>query len=135
MNEVNSLVIKAILKLAQKDDKDFLTLVKYQLKHLLPLVQNYIRSVESQNDCIYALEEFYLSNENILTSLIFTKIIQYLYDENILDEDVILSWYFKPKILEDHETIEQKKLRSEKEITLFVKWLNEAEEESSDDED
>lgn len=135
MKDVNSLVIKAILNLAcQSEDKDYFSVVKSHLNHLLPLVRNYIRSDESQNDCIYALEEYCLNNESILTPMNFIKIIQYLYDNSVLDEDIIVSWFKEPKMLPDHETEDQKKLRSRKEVILFIKWLLEAEEESSSDE-
>lgn len=134
MKEVNSLVLKAILKLAQQENADYYTTLNEYIKYLLPLIKNYIRSLESQKDCIYSIEEFCLNHEDILTPRVFIKIIQFLYDQNVLDEELIINWFSKPSSLPDHEVEDQKRLRSQKEVRLFMKWLNEAEEESSDEE-
>lgn len=100
---------------------------------MLPVVRNYIRSDQSQCDCIYAIEEFFLTNEHSLKPIAFIKCIQYLYEKDLFDEDTILDWYSKPKSLPDHEIEQQKKLRTQKEVQMFVSWLQEAEEESSEE--
>lgn len=133
MNEVNSLVLKAILKLTHQAEGEFLVVLKEHMKYMLPVLKNYIRSFESQNDCIYSIEEFYLNNEDTIKPVIFAKIIQYLYNQNVLSEEIILPWFNNPNSLPDHEIEDQKRLRSQKELILFVKWLSEAEEESDSD--
>ncbi|KAH9529784.1 DnaJ sub C member 3, variant 4 [Dermatophagoides farinae] len=135
VNEVNSLVIKAVLNLALNSDGNFSSTVKSNLKYGLPIIQNYIKSISSQNDCIYSIEEFQLQNKELVTSLHLIKIIKFLYEENVLEEDLILKWFYKPKSLSDHVTSEQETLRKSKEVGLFIKWLEEAEEESTDDQD
>lgn len=131
MKEVNSLLIKALLKLAEEKGEFHKTIREY-LDHMLPMIKNYIRSIDSQRDCIYAIEEFFLLNNNY-KPVILTKIIDYLYDKNILEEDLIISWYKQPQSLPDHEIKEQTNLRAQKEIKLFIKWLEEAEEEDDDE--
>lgn len=133
MKEVNSNLIKALLKLAEEKD-NFDKAVREYFDHMLPMIKNYIRSIDSQKDCIYAIEEFFLLN-NQYKPATFTKILDYLYDNNVLEEDLIISWFKKPQSLPDHEIEEQQTLRSQKEIRLFIKWLEEAEEESSEEED
>lgn len=135
VNEVNSLVIKAVLNLALNSDENFSSTIKSNLKYGLPIIQNYIKSISSQNDCIYSIEEFQLQNKELVTSLHLIKIIKFLYEENVLEEDLILKWFYKPKSLSDHVTSEQETLRKSKEVGLFIKWLEEAEEESTDDQD
>lgn len=136
MKDVNALVLRAILKLAHQAEGEFFATLKVHMKTMLPVIQNYIRSVESQNDCIYSIEEFYLNNEETVTPVALTKIIKYLYDQSVLEEGVILKWFNKPNSLPDHVVEDQQRLRSKKELILFTKWLAEAEEESeSSDED
>lgn len=135
MNEVNSLVLKAILKLTHQAGGDFLVTLKEHMKYMLPVIQNYIRSDESQKDCIYSLEEFYLSNDDTIKPVVFVKILQYLYDKNVLSEETILPWFNEPDYLPEHEVKDQKRLRGQKELILFTKWLSEAEEESDSDSD
>ena len=134
MKEVNSLVLKAILKLAHQESGDFFVILKEYMKHMLPVIKNYIRSHESQNDCIYSIEEFYLNNEDTIKPVVFAKIVQYLYNENVLEEEIILTWFKKPNSLPDHEVEDQRRLRTQKELILFTNWLASAEEESSDEE-
>lgn len=143
VNEVNALVIKALLNLARNSNNQqqgnsnhhFLQTINSNLKYGLPIIRNYIKSISSQNDCIYAVEEFQLQNKESISSLYLVKIIEFLYEENILEEDLILKWFYRPKSLSNHLTSEQETLRKSKEIGLFIKWLEEAEEESSDDDD
>lgn len=143
VNEVNALVIKALLNLARNSNQQqqgnsnhhFLQTINSNLKYGLPIIRNYIKSISSQNDCIYAVEEFQLQNKESISSLYLVKIIEFLYEENILEEDLILKWFYRPKSLSNHLTSEQETLRKSKEIGLFIKWLEEAEEESSDDDD
>lgn len=135
MNVVNSFVIKVLLQITLKLEGNFFANFKSNLIYCLPIIQNYIKSRSSQNDCIYTLEEFLLNNEDHVSCLNFVKIIQYFYQENILEEEIILNWFYKAENLPDHGTEEQAKLRKSKEIQLFIKWLEEAEEESSSNEE
>ncbi|KAI7692881.1 40S ribosomal protein S19 [Sarcoptes scabiei] len=134
VKEVNSIVTRALLNLSLTAQKNLYPILKSNLDYGLPIIQNYIKSNESQNNCLYTIEEFHLNNRDRVTSIILVKIIQYLYEKNVLEEDIILDWFYKPNILPDHERAEQTMLRSYKEIQLFIKWLEEAEVETSDEE-
>ncbi|KAH9414859.1 DnaJ sub C member 3, partial [Dermatophagoides pteronyssinus] len=112
VNEVNALVIKALLNLARNSNNQqqgnsnhhFLQTINSNLKYGLPIIRNYIKSISSQNDCIYAVEEFQLQNKESISSLYLVKIIEFLYEENILEEDLILKWFYRPKSLSNHLT-------------------------------
>jgi len=133
MKDLNMLVIKAILDLPENHNTYF-TQLKPCFDHLLPLIRNYIKSKESQNDCLSSLEEYCLSQADRLTPLVLVKVIAYLYDAEVLKEDVILEWYKNAKPLAEFDLEEQETLRSQKPILNFIKWLQEAEEESSSEE-
>ena len=134
MKDLNALVIKAILDLPECEDSSYFPRLKPVLDHLLPLIRNYIKSKDSQNDCITSVEEYCLGNDKRITALVFVKLINYLYDKEVLKEDIILEWHKNPKPLAEFDLEEQDQLRSLKPIHGFVQWLKEAEEESSDDE-
>lgn len=133
MKEVNTLLMKAILELPlQKSNispQEYFPKLKPLIIQLLPLIKNYIKSEESQKDCLIALETFAISNENNRSSLL--KILHLLYEKDILPEEVILNWYQHPSVLMEHDPAQQKEIR--KQIQPFIKWLMEAEEESSED--
>lgn len=132
IKEVNSLVIKAILKLSQKSLNDsaspqeFVKALHSSLQYFNPLLSNYIKSASSQMDCLLAIEEFMGCNKEF--SPAFVKILSILYDKNILSETAILKWH---GISSPDLSSEQVLLR--KQADGFVKWLQEAEEESTDE--
>lgn len=132
MKDLNALVMKAILDLPETDYtlSAYFSQLKPILDHLLPLIKNYIKSKDSQKDCISSIEEYSLQRTRRLSPSELIKIINYLYDEEVLNEDVITSWYKKAEPLPEFTLSEQNKLREHKAIKLFVKWLEEAEEES-----
>ena len=137
MKDLNALVIKAILDLPECDDSPsaYFSRLKPTLDHLLPLIRNYIKSKDSQNDCITSIEEYSLVNVQRINSLVFVKLINYLYDKEVLKEDIIIEWYQNPKPLVEFDLEEQEQLRAQKPIQGFVQWLEEAEEESSSGDD
>lgn len=143
MNDLNKLVIKVILDLPDSGSSDssgkstsaYIERLVPILNHLLPLIQNYIKSRESQFDCITSIEEHCLLKAERMTPIVFVKLVNYLYDKDVVKEDVILEWYRKVIPLAEFDHREQQELRSSKAVQGFIKWLEEAEEESSSDED
>lgn len=103
------------------------------LTKLLPLFKNYVKSPETQKDCLIALEEFALANSDNMSSGVLVKVIHYLYDKEVLAEQIILRWVNHPSPLSEWDLVEQQHLRKGAEIQLFKRWLEEAEEESSDE--
>nr|XP_006816689.1 PREDICTED: translation initiation factor eIF-2B subunit epsilon-like [Saccoglossus kowalevskii] len=137
MKELNGLVVKAILELPQLQSTlrppQYLSALKTLLKQLSPVLQNYIKSCESQMDCLVALEEYCGSCENFAP--IIMQVIHYMYDQmEILQESVILSWYNQTSSSDEpHTRMKHQEIR--KQVTTFVKWLEEADEESDSDDD
>ena len=66
------------------------------------------------------------------------KLIMMLYEEDVLEDDAIFDWYSNVKPLpqlmvfgdESIEANSQVELRKEEVLVKFIKWLEEAEEES-----
>ena len=59
INEVNSLLTKAVLELPIKsstNQQQYTQQLKQNFRRLLPVLKNYIRSGESQHNCIAAIE-------------------------------------------------------------------------------
>lgn len=125
MKELNIFVIKAILELPHLRTTSCLqptqlfSALKSLLSKLKLLLMNYIKSAESQLDCLQALEESCLQWENLLCVL--AKVIHLLYDLDVIEEQVIHKWFAacKPQSVKSH-------------AEPFIKWLQVAEEESSD---
>lgn len=70
------------------------------------------------------MQESCNQNENVQTKV--AQIIHYLYDQEIVDEDAILTW---------HEDLDEDNFLR-KSLKKLVEWLEQSsEEESSDDED
>ena len=136
MNELITLIIKAILDLPNSTKKltngsNYFSILLPSLTHLTPLIQNYVKSQESQRDCLIAIEEYCLLNQENINAATLTKVLKYLYDKDILDEDVIVNWFEKPKPISEVGPSEQEELRKQQSLRMFINWLKEAEEESS----
>ncbi|CAN7936902.1 unnamed protein product [Ixodes hexagonus] len=97
--------------------------VKKCLVQFRPLLKNYVKDTESMLDCLTGLEEFVSAYEQYLPSL--AGILNWFYDEEVLSEDAIIHWFEKkdPSGAESHHAVR-------KAVAKFVKWLQEAEEES-----
>ena len=117
---------------------------------------NYIRSEESQTDCIYSIEVGYdevnlslgfadvlnvfitcmqkvsVADQCVRSSLV--KILHHLYNNDVLSEEVILEWHRNPKTAADDDQDDLATRQSiRKQVTSFITWLQEAEEESESD--
>ena len=144
IKDVVCLVVKAILDLPKymdkslNDEKQYYARFQIVLKHCLLLFQNYVKSTESQKDCLLTLENYTLLNGTLFGVSNFVRVLTILYDKEILSEELILEWNRTipafPATLNQVDQIERKKLRSSETLNTFINWLNEAEEESSDDE-
>ncbi|KAL5013003.1 hypothetical protein ScPMuIL_011554, partial [Solemya velum] len=98
------------------------------LKKNLSLLKNYMKSAESQLDCLIAMEEYCTLNTHFKSVLM--KLIHILYEWEILAEQVILKWYeADPQTSEDIQ--EHHDIR--KQVKQLIQWLQSAEEESSED--
>ncbi|XP_070542027.1 translation initiation factor eIF2B subunit epsilon-like [Ptychodera flava] len=137
MKELVVLVMKAILEVpilrstTPLDPVKYLAQIRPLLNRLKPLLQNYVKSAESQMDCLLGLEEFSANHSNFAPILM--KVMHYMYDEvEVLVETVILKWYKSTTLSEDPIT-KQKQHDIRSQVAPFIKWLEEAEEESEDE--
>lgn len=131
ISEVTENVIKAILSLPVHDlthNKLPVTSVNYQktlkktIDYFAPIVANYVKTEDAQLDCLRAMEE---SARTIDELRDFVKHLLHLfYDRDILSEEKILQWFY-----EEDETGDIVRTS----VKPFVKWLEEAEEDSDDE--
>jgi translation initiation factor eIF-2B subunit epsilon len=151
INEVNTLMIQALIEVADSAAEGTTLAAKTLslVKFLLPLIKNYVRDETSQSDCLLALEEYYLCNKETFNASLLVKVIKFLYDNDILEEEVICEWFRDASgelsclihKLKEEEVDEEKvncqrlSLRKERLVKQFIQWLEEADEESSEDED
>lgn len=96
-------------------------------KHL-PLVRNYVKNAESQLHCLQAIEEFGCNSSQQLPLVM--KLVHYLYDADVLSEDVIIQWYEREPASKETS---QGHWDVRKQVKPFITWLQEADEESSED--
>lgn len=130
--EANFQVIRAMLTLNNKAELEALNQVRYfsqlisKLNYFLPVLKNYIKSTDSYEDCLSAIEDVAKSEEMLNTVAI--KVIHHLYNENVLSEESILKWHQK-----DEDSHFAKSIR--KKADKLIEWLKDAEEETDSDED
>ena len=119
--------------------KEYYAALQTDLKHCLPLFKSYITTKDAQRDCLLALENYRLVSENSLFNTnILVRVVEYLYHENVLDEEIILRWHQEPQpfpeIFRPIENGRRNRLRQERALKDFAQWLLEAEEESDESE-
>ena len=71
--------------------KDYWAKLRPILKHFLLVVKNYIRKSPSQLECLSFLESYWIDHTKYAESVPY--ILKFLYDEEVLAEENILSWY------------------------------------------
>ncbi|GFV67952.1 translation initiation factor eIF-2B subunit epsilon [Trichonephila clavipes] len=127
IKEVVSVLVKALLKLPFEYEPN-LTWPGYspalsRVRESLDIVIfNYIKSADTQYSCLLAIEDFMKKHEKCSPAGV--RLIREWYDEDILHELIIFRWFLN---------ISPENARIKKMMEPFVKWLGEAEEESSED--
>lgn len=122
LNEVNFFVVKAAFSLPAVEDneeplKGFMQVYNYLGEKVL---KNYIKGDSAMLDCLNATAEICEEKESLKQK--FMHIIKFMYDKDLLAEEVILTWY------NDVEMAWVKKS-----LQPLVKWFEEAESEESDE--
>lgn len=123
LNEVNFFVVKAAFNLSTivnsaEPVKGFSQVYAYLGDKVL---KNYIKGDAAMIDCLNAIVECCEENENLKPKLM--HVVKFLYDKDMLNEDVIQSWY---------EDIEINWVKTS--LLPIIKWFEEAESEESSDE-
>lgn len=116
---------------------DYIKNLDMLLNKFLPILTNYIKSEESQMDCLLTLENLTLEQISDRKVNVLVRSISFLYDNNVLKEETILRWFKTnlefPDVLEQIDDNQRKELKSNNKLKMFIQWLEEAEEESDDD--
>lgn len=135
--EVTYNVIKAILSLplhylcetkTPVDNQTYQKNLKIMLKYFDAIILNYMKNKDAQNDCLRAIEDVASTTDELLPYV--QRLLHQFYDRDILSEEKILEWYESSS--EDAD-VHHAKIRDA--VQPFVKWLREAEEDSSSEKD
>ncbi|XP_053566298.1 translation initiation factor eIF-2B subunit epsilon [Bombina bombina] len=98
------------------------------LKRWAPVFKNYIKRASDHMCCLEALEEFFLDHEALWAAS--AKVLMGFYQQEVLAEEMILNWFSQTGVTEKGQQLRKKQV-----LQRFIQWLEEAEEESSDNED
>ena len=96
------------------------------ITYFYPIILNYVKTENAQNDCLHAIEEVASTTPELLSCL--QVLLHMLYDRDVLSEEKILEWYKSND--KDIDSYEKNKVRVA--VQPFIKWLEEAEEDSSE---
>jgi len=130
--EANFQVIRAMLTLNSKAELEALNQVRFytqlpsKLDYFLPVLKNYIKTADSCEDCLSAIEDVAKCEEMLNTVVV--KLIHHLYDVNVLNEESILKWHQKEEDTQFAKDIREK-------ANKLIEWLKDAEEETDSDDD
>ncbi|KAK9870340.1 hypothetical protein WA026_006425 [Henosepilachna vigintioctopunctata] len=117
VKEVNFNVIKAILHmyLRQPTGQRYFSQL---LSYFSPILKNYIRNESAMQDCLQAIEDVAITNEELKENWI-VFILNWFYNENYLSEESISNW---------GRNLDQS-AKFSVQVKPFLKWLEEADEE------
>ncbi|RDX99323.1 Translation initiation factor eIF-2B subunit epsilon, partial [Mucuna pruriens] len=90
------------------------------------VLTSYLNDIDEQIEVILKFEEMCLESAKEFAPL-FTKILHYLYNEDIVEEDAILSWEDEKKDADEADKVFVKQAQK------LIQWLKEAPEEDDDD--
>jgi len=128
--EANFQVIRAMLTLNSKAELETLNQVRFytqlqsKLDYFLPVLKNYIKTADSCEDCLSAIEDVAKCEQMLNTVVV--KLIHHLYDVNVLNEESILKWHRKREDTQFARDIRKK-------ANKLIEWLKDAEEETDSD--
>lgn len=136
------LVVKAVLDLPIQlfkgvDERQYLEQISQALAHLIPLLNNYTRSTDSQKDCLASIEHFAACNFQICSPNVLVRILLKLYESDVLSDETIIEWHRTvttfPSPLNNSPELSaiQRQLRESKPLLKLIDWL---EQEQEDDE-
>lgn len=119
-------VLTSILTIAEGSGEGakLLAQVKKLVGQFTDLIGKYVRSPLSQADCLKALEVHTKGHKETFLPIL-AKLVQVLYDVELVSEEAVLVWY--QKAITDSDL--------KKKVKPFVEWLQEEDEESSEQDD
>ncbi|XP_076323257.1 eIF5-mimic protein 1-like isoform X1 [Tachypleus tridentatus] len=125
-NELAVLVWKTLMAAVEWNKKEELV-ADQALRHLKKysaLLEAFTQSGKAQLSLLVKIQEYCYTNMNFMN--VFRKIVVLLYKTDVLSEDIILKWY-----KEAHSS--KGKMVFLEQMKKFVEWLQNAEEESEED--
>ncbi|XP_012234558.1 translation initiation factor eIF2B subunit epsilon [Linepithema humile] len=137
IREVTYNVIKAILSLplhylsetkTSVNNQNYQKNLKVMITYFNTIILNYIKNEDAQDDCLRAIEDVAYTTDELLP---YTQhLLHQFYDRDILSEEKILEWYETTN--EDTDVLHSKVRNA---VQPFIKWLREAEEDSTESDD
>lgn len=136
ITELCTAVMQGLLKLVIKDEntpkQEIIKEFEKTSTSLLSLLLKYYNTAETQMYAIKAAEDYFASCTSL--SSLFATVLHQMYEKDILNENVILHWYKTPSVVDDTNLQNAcNLLRQNQNMIKFMTWLEEAEEEDSDD--
>ncbi|XP_032887652.1 translation initiation factor eIF-2B subunit epsilon [Amblyraja radiata] len=134
MKDVTQLTFKVVLEMPLQQHGPDISSTHYGnslvslLKKWSQVFKNYIKRAIDHQNCLAVVEEFFTEHEALWPSLV--KVLMTLYQLEVLAEEAFLHWFSQTT-----STDKAKRLRKHQGVQRFIKWLKEAEEESSGKED
>ena len=131
-------IVKKARDLGLKNDKVCTVLVQLlfdddvleQVSERSELLLNFVKNEKCQKAILGGIERLVDQNDKLLPKVAF--ILKAFYDEDIVEEDVLLAWGEKAS-KKYVDKAKSKEIR--KQATPFLNWLKQAEEESSEEDD
>ncbi|EEC74222.1 hypothetical protein EE612_014404 [Oryza sativa] len=120
-------VMRSALVAAQSTNGNLLKTTAEALGKWKDLLRNYTKSVDEEMEILLKFEEMCQENTKEFSPL-FSKILPYLYDKEVVSEDAILRW------AEEKENADESDKVFVKQSEAFIQWLKEAEEEDEEEE-
>ncbi|KAK3132676.1 hypothetical protein QOZ80_6AG0526120 [Eleusine coracana subsp. coracana] len=120
-------VTKSALVAAQSTNDTLLKTTAEALGKWKDLLRNYAKTVDEEMEILLKFEEMCQETTKEFTPL-FSKILPFLYDKEIVSEDAILRW------AEEKEHADESDKVFVKQSEAFIQWLKEAEEEDDEEE-
>lgn len=124
-------VVKALLELAVKDElrakQDMVKDLDKIIAELHKLLKKYFNNIDEQIHAVTGAEDYFVSRPDI--SGIFATYLHKMYNVDLIDESVILQWY------SSRPQDGSKQLRDNNNVVKLITWLQEAEEEDSEEDE
>ncbi|XP_056148845.1 translation initiation factor eIF-2B subunit epsilon isoform X2 [Lampris incognitus] len=133
LKEVMQILTRVVLEFPFQQQGPQLTTPQYSalllplLKKWAPVFKNYVKRAQDHLDCLSAFEEYFLEQESHWGAMV--KVLMTMYQLEILEEEIILRWFSQGATTDN-----SRRLRKNQGLQKFIKWLEEAEE-SSEEED
>uniref|UniRef100_A0A8C9RR24 Translation initiation factor eIF2B subunit epsilon n=1 Tax=Scleropages formosus TaxID=113540 RepID=A0A8C9RR24_SCLFO len=132
LKEVMQVLMRVVLEFPFQQQGPQLAAVQYcalllrLLKKWAPVFRNYVKRAPDQMDCLESLEEFFLEHETHWGAMV--KVLMELYQLDILEEELIMRWFS-----DGVTSAKSRQLRKNPGLLKFIQWLEEAEDESSEE--